>query len=75
MIVTEGNGLPIGLHVASATPHEMTMVEATLSSIRVPRPGRGRPRSRVAELIADKAYDSRPFRQSLRHRGSSRPSR
>lgn len=69
MLVTEGHGLPIGLHVASATPHEMALVDATLRSIRVPRRGRGRPKSRVAELVADKAYDSRPFRQSLRHRG------
>ena len=69
MLVTEGHGLPIGLHVDSATPHEMALVDATLRSIRVPRPGRGRPKSRLRELVADKAYDSRPFRQSLRHRG------
>lgn len=69
MIVADGNGLPIGLLVASAQPHESTLAEATLQTIRVPRRGRGRPKTRPKELVADKAYDSRAFRQGLRHRG------
>jgi hypothetical protein len=36
MVVTEGNGLPIGLHVDSAQPHERTLAEVTLQTIRVP---------------------------------------
>jgi transposase len=68
MLVVEGNGLPIGLHVDSAAPHELKLAEATLGTIRVPR-RRGRPRTRPRELVADKAYDSRAFRQALRRRG------
>jgi transposase len=69
MLVVDGNGLPIGLHVASAQPHESQLADATLKTVRVPRRGPGRPRTRPKELVADKAYDSRRFRQELRHRG------
>jgi hypothetical protein len=57
MAVVDGNGLPIGLYVDSAQPHELTLAEATLQTISVPRQ-RGRPRTRPKELVADKAYDT-----------------
>src|SRR5688572_20506831 len=68
MTVVDGNGLPIGLHVASAQPHELTLAEHTLNTIRVSRK-RGRPKTRPKELVADKAYDSADFRRKLRQRG------
>jgi transposase len=68
MIVADGHGLPIGLHVASAQPHESTLAEPTLATVRVPG-RRGRPRTRPKELIADRAYDSQAFRRYLRRRG------
>ena len=68
MTVVDGNGLPIGLHVASAQPHELTLAEPTLHTISVPQK-RGRPKTRPKELVADKAYDSAEFRRKLRHRG------
>lgn len=68
MVVTEGNGLPIGLHVDSAQPHESTLAETTLQTIRVPQKC-GRPKTRPKELVADKAYDSADFRRRLRRRG------
>ncbi len=37
MAVVDGNGLPLGLHVDSAQPHEVTLAETTLKSIRVPQ--------------------------------------
>ena len=67
MAVVDGNGLPIGLHVASA-PHELTLAEPTLNTIRVPQK-HGRPKTRPKELVADKAYDSADFRHKLRKRG------
>jgi hypothetical protein len=36
MTVVDGNGLPIGLHLDSAQPHEITLAETTLNTIRVP---------------------------------------
>ena len=68
MIIADGQGLPIGLHVASAQPHESTLAVLTLATVKVPQ-RRGRPRTRPKELVADKAYDSRAFRHYLRRRG------
>jgi hypothetical protein len=68
MVVADGHGLPIGLHVDSARPHESQLAGSTLATIRVPR-WRGRPRTRPKALVADKADDRREFRRSLRRRG------
>jgi transposase len=68
MVVADGQGLPIGLYVDSAQPHESQLAQATLATVRVPQT-RGRPRTRPKELVADKAYDSAEFRQRLRRRG------
>ena len=37
--------------------------------MQVPRRRGGRPKQRPKELVADKAYDSKPFRRWLRSRG------
>lgn len=42
---------------------------AVLARIRVPRPGRGRPRTRPDRVLADRAYASRANRAHLRRRG------
>ena len=68
MVVADGNGLPIGLTLASARPHEVKLAISTLETVRVPR-WRGRPRRRPRELVADMVYDSREFRQWLRGKG------
>ena len=68
MVVADGHGLPIGLYVCSAQPHESHLADATLATVRVPQK-RGRPRTRPKALVADKAYDSRGFRQRQRRRG------
>ena len=68
MVVVEGQGIPIGVHLESAQKAEITLAETTLKSIRVPRK-QGRPRTRPGELVADKGYDSREFRLNLRRRG------
>jgi transposase len=39
-----------------------------LAGIRVPRPGRGRPRSRPDRLIGDKSYSYPVYRRALRRR-------
>ena len=72
MLVTDGNGLPIGLLVESAAPHEVKLAERTLRTVRVPRAAGGkggRPRTRPKEVVADKAFDSRALREWLRSRG------
>ena len=50
MAVADAAGFPLAVHVASASPHEVTLVEATLETCFTNElPGR---------LIGDKAYDS-----------------
>lgn len=68
MLATDGNGLPIGLVVASASPHEVALAQETLRTISVPQK-QGRPKTRPREVVADKAYDSRAFRDWLKSRG------
>jgi len=61
MVVVDGQGLPLGSQLAPASPAEVTLGEATLDAIQAP--------TRPARLIADRAYDSDPFRQALAERG------
>lgn len=69
MVVVDGAGVPLGIHVTSASPAEVTLVEATLNTIRVPRAGPGRPRQIPPRLIGDRGYDSDPLRERLGRRG------
>jgi transposase len=61
MVVVDGQGLPLGSQLASASPAEVTLAEATLEAI----PAEAQPE----RVIADRAYDSDPFRQALADRG------
>ena len=63
MVVVDGQGIPIGSTLASASPAEVKLAEQTLETVKVPRKGRGRPKKRPARLIGDKAYDSDPLRK------------
>jgi len=65
MVVVDGQGIPIGSTLASASPAEVKLAEKTLETINVPRNGRGRPKKRPLRLIGDKAYDSDPLRKRL----------
>lgn len=69
MVVVDGEGVPLGATIHSASPAEVTLLEETISTIAVPRGGPGRPRSTPERLIADKAYDSDPLRKRLKQRG------
>jgi transposase len=69
MVVVDGQGVPLGGTIASASPAEVKLAEGTLATIKVPRQGRGRPRTRPKRLVGDKAYDSDKLRASLGGRG------
>lgn len=68
ILVVDGNRLPLGFHLASATTAEVKLAQQTLDTIRVPRL-RGRPKQRPEKLVADRGYDSSAFRRALRQRG------
>lgn len=69
MVVVDGQGVPLGSTLHSASPAEVTLVEGTLATISVPRKHGGRPRQKPQRLIADRAYDSDPLRMRLKTRG------
>jgi transposase len=69
MVVVDGKGIPMGVRIVSATPAEVTLAEETMSTIRVPRGGRGRPKQKPKRVIADKGYDSMPLRHRMHQRG------
>jgi transposase len=69
MVVVDGQGVPLGNLLESASPAEVKLLEPTLDTIAVPRNGPGRPRKRPARVIYDKACDSDPLRKRLARRG------
>ena len=61
MVIADATGLPLAVHTTSASPHEVTLVEATLDeTLTVGRPRR---------LIGDRAYDSDPLDHRLAAQG------
>ncbi|MDJ0915812.1 MAG: IS5 family transposase [Desulfobacterales bacterium] len=66
MVVVDGQGIPLGSTLASASPSEFKLAEETLETVKVPRAGRGRPKKRPLRLIADRGYDSDPLRKRLK---------
>ncbi len=57
MAVADGSSLPIAVSLASASPHEVTLVEQTLESSFV--------EEKPERLIGDRAYDSDPLDAEL----------
>jgi transposase len=57
MAVADGAGLPLAVRIASASPHEVTLVEATLDATFAP--------ALPTRLIGDRAYDSDRLDQRL----------
>ena len=54
MAIADGNGLPIAIHIASASPHEVTIAQATVAQCFVSD-------ENPARLVGDRAYDSDPL--------------
>jgi transposase len=61
MAVADDTGLPLAVHTAAATPHEVTLVPNTLTQTFTTHC--------PARLIGDKAYDSDPLDAELAARG------
>ena len=55
--------------LTSGNINDTQLLGPLLATIRVPRPGPGRPRTRPDRLLADKGYSSKANRQMLRARG------
>jgi len=61
MAIADRSGLPLAVHAASASPHEVALVEETLEACFAP----GKPE----RLIGDRAYDSDSLDAKLEERG------
>lgn len=57
MAIIEKHGYPIGLHILSASPAEIKLVEKAIEALTVPE--------QLVYLIDDKAYDSDPMDKQL----------
>ena len=65
MVLTDGAGTPLGVHVEAASPAEVKPVEETLDNARIAKRKGGRSKRRPKHLIADRAYDSNEARALL----------
>lgn len=68
-LAADGLARPLALMVTAGQAGDAPAFEAVMSRIRVPRAGTGRPRTRPAAVLADRAYSSRAIRAHLRRRG------
>jgi transposase len=58
MAIADALGLPVAIGIASASPHEITLVEQTLDNAFIA--------DAIHKLIGDRAYDSDPLDERLR---------
>jgi transposase len=65
----DGNGRPLAVVVTPGQVHDAQVLPLLLGDIRVPRLGRGGPRTTPDALLADKAYSSKQVRAGLAVRG------
>ena len=61
---------PLGTVTTAGQRHDSLAFELLMDDLCVLRPGRGRPRRRPDEVLADKAYSSKAIRRHLRGRGT-----
>lgn len=64
MVLVDGQGTPLGVHLDAASPAEVKLLETTLEQFD--QAGLGQQPER---LIADRAYDSNAVREHLAQRG------
>ncbi|MFE6979474.1 IS5 family transposase [Streptomyces sp. NPDC057682] len=68
-LASDSHARPLTLRVTAGQAGDAPAFETVMASIRVPRSGPGRPRTRPDVVLADRAYSSRAIREHLRRRG------
>jgi len=61
MAVADRSGIPISVHAASASPHEVSLVKETLEALFIA--------DKPERLVGDRAYDSDPLDALLQTEG------
>ncbi len=69
MVVSEAQGLPVAFLLEAANTHESQLARDVLARVKIPRMGRGRPKTRILTLARDRAFDAISLRRDLRKRG------
>ena len=70
MVAVDGQDVPLGKQLSSASPNEVQLAEQMIESVRVTRRHcGGRPGQKPRRAIAGRAYNSDPLRQRLAARG------
>jgi transposase len=67
-LLCDDRGRPLSLHLSAGQASDSKHLAPTLARVRVPRPGRGRPRQRVGRVLLDKGYSYARCRAELRRR-------
>ena len=66
MVLADGAGTPLGVHLEAASPSEVKLLQQTLEIVKVKKRRRGRGGGhKPKRLIGDRAYDSDPARALL----------
>jgi hypothetical protein len=65
MVVSEAHGLPVAFLLEAANTHESQLTRDVLAKVRIPRVGKGRPKTRIMSLAMDKAFDAVSLRRDL----------
>lgn len=68
-LAADGHRRPVALLVTAGQAADTAQFTTLLDRVRIPRRGRGRPRTRPDRVLGDKAYSSRVNRAYLRRRG------
>ncbi|WP_329234086.1 IS5 family transposase [Streptomyces sp. NBC_00111] len=68
-LASDSRARPLSIHVTAGQAGDAPAFEAVMAGIRILRSGLGRPRTRPAVVLADRAYSSRAIRGHLRRRG------
>ncbi|MFB7313053.1 IS5 family transposase [Streptomyces sp. NPDC056192] len=68
-LASDSQARPLAIHVTAGQAGDAPAFEAVMARIRIPRTGLGRPRTRPATILADRAYSSRAIGGHLRRRG------
>jgi len=63
MVLVDGAGVPLGVHLSAANLADCQLAEATLAEVAKPQ------RQKIRRIIADRGYDSRALHDCMAKRG------
>ncbi len=66
--VVSSDSIPLAVILGAGNEHDSQKFEQVVGSVRIST-GRGRPKTRPKEVLADAAYDAESIRRYLRRRG------